>query len=169
MSLVVRAGAPADAEAIAALSVRAWHHAYADILDAVALAERDVERQAARWRALLAEPERETWVAQAGGRIVAYATIRPSGEADATPAVGALEGLEVDPAAQGSGLGARMHERALAGLRERGFGHATAWVFAADDRGRAFSEHRGWRPDPEDPGDGGHGWPAPSVRYRREL
>lgn len=169
MSLVVREAAPADAEAIAALSVRARRHAYADVLDPDALAECDVERQAARWRARLAEPGRQTWVAHAGGRIVAYATIGPSGEADATPAVGALDGLEVDPAAQGAGLGGRMHERALAGLRERGYAQATTWILATDDRGRAFCEHRGWRPDPGGPGDERGERPAPSVRYRHDL
>ena len=166
----LRRAAPADAEAIAGVSVRAWHHAYADIVDPQVLFERTVASQAPRWEAWLAPgAEGETWVAHAGGRIAGYVGVGPSEDDDATGATGALRGLYVDPPAQGAGLGDRLHEVGLELLAGGPWTSATLWVFTANEVGRTFYERRGWALDAAGAGQEDPRWPAPSVRYRREV
>lgn len=167
--VTLRPATVADAEAIAGISVRGWAHAYADFLDPRVLAERTTERQAERWRAWLAGDVTQTAVAEAGGRIAGYATVGASRDADATPVVGELAGLYVDPPAQGAGLGTRLLEDALARLRARGFTSATLWVFEENGLGRAFYERHGWSADPGGAGREGADWHGPAVRYRRDL
>lgn len=167
--VALRRAAGADAEAIAGVSVRAWWHAYEDVLDPRVLAERTTESQVPRWSAFLADPAFETWVAEVAGRIAGYLRVGPGRDADARPSTGALDGLYVDPPAQGAGLGSALHAHALERLRALGFTEATLWAFAANEQGRAFYARHGWAEDPAGPGNEGEGWHAPSVRYRREL
>ena len=57
---------------------------------------------------------------------------------------GWLNGLYVRPEAWGTGVAARLHERALAAL---GLGIARLWVLQENHRARRFYERRGWRED----------------------
>jgi ribosomal protein S18 acetylase RimI-like enzyme len=168
-AVTLRPATPADARAIAAISVRGWEHAYADFLDSRVLAQRTVESQAERWRAWLAGDVTQTTVAQVAGRIAGYATVGASRDADATPAVGELAGLYVDPSAQGAGLGTQLLEDALTRLSAAGFTSATLWVFEENGLGRAFYERHGWAVDPGGAGREGADWHGPAVRYRRDL
>lgn len=168
-AVTLRPATPDDAEAIAAISVRGWAHAYADFLDPRVLAQRTVAQQAERWRGWLAGEETRTQVAQVAGRIAGYATVGASRDADATPAVGELAGLYVDPPAQGAGLGTVLLTDAVARLREAGFTAATLWVFEENGLGRAFYERHGWVPDPGGAGREGADWHGPALRYRRDL
>ena len=145
--VVLRAAVPGDAEAIAAISVRGWAHAYAEFLDPRVLAGRTVEGQTERWHEWLAGDDTRTVVAHVAGRIAGYATVGASRDADATPAVGELAGLYVDPPAQGAGVGTVLLADAVARLRG-GFTSATLWVFEENGLGRAFYERHGWSPDP---------------------
>ena len=119
--------------------------------------------------AWLAEDATQTQVAEVGGRVIGYATVGASRDADATPAVGELAGLYVDPPAQGAGLGTRLLEDAIARLRSRGFARATLWVFEENGLGRAFYERHGWSVDPGGAGREGADWHGPALRYRRDL
>lgn len=168
-AVALRPATPADAEAIAGISVRGWAHAYADFLDARVLAQRTVEGQAERWRGWLAGDETRTQVAEVAGRIAGYATVGASRDADATPAVGELAGLYVDPHAQGAGLGTILLDDAVARLRAGGFSAATLWVFEENGLGRAFYERHGWAVDPGGAGREGADWHGPALRYRRDL
>lgn len=167
--VTLRPAVAADADAIAAISVRAWAHAYADFLDPRVLAQRTVPDQAERWRGWLAGDETRTQVAQVAGRIVGYAAVGASRDTDATPAVGELAALYVDPSAQGAGLGTTLLHDAVARLRAGGFTAATLWVFEQNGLGRAFYERHGWSPDPGGAGREGADWHGPALRFRREL
>ncbi|HVP02914.1 MAG TPA: GNAT family N-acetyltransferase [Solirubrobacteraceae bacterium] len=160
-----RAGAE-DAGPIAGIAVRAWWHSHRDFVSAQALAERTVEAQTARWAARLAEPEREVWVAVAGGRVAGYAAVGPCADPDAAPASGSLDALYVDPPAQGAGLGTHLLQHAVARLRARGLRRATLWVFEQNDQARAFYERHGWVLDPDGAGNEPEAWDEPAVRYR---
>jgi GNAT superfamily N-acetyltransferase len=154
---VIRAATVADAPALAALEVRAWRWAYADLVDEAdmpTVAERD-----ARWRE---RPVDGAAVFEQDGRVVGVVQIGPR---DDDPGVGALRGLYVDPAAQGAGVGGALHDHALAALRAAGFAAATLWVFAANGQAREFYAARGWVPD----GARGEWAGIPELRYRREL
>jgi acyl dehydratase/GNAT superfamily N-acetyltransferase len=58
---------------------------------------------------------------------------------------GWLHRLYVRPSAWGAGVGAALHEDALAALREQGVASASLWCLAENDRARRFYERRGWR------------------------
>ena len=166
----LRRAVPADAEAIAGIAVRTWHHAYGDFVDPRTLAERTVERELPVWEHRLgSDAPGETWVAAAAGRVVAYASVGPSADGDATAAIGALERLYVDPPAQGAGVGGRLHRHALELLSALGFATATLWSFADDEQARTFYEGRGWVLDPSGAGQEDPDWAEAAVRYRRDL
>lgn len=167
--VVLRRATPEHAEWIAAISVRAWIHAYGEFLDPRVLAERTVESQAERWRGWLAGTETETQLAVVGERIAGYATIGASRDADADATVGQLAALYVDPPAQGAGLGTLLLADAVARLVAGGFTVATLWVFEENGLGRAFYERHGWGPDPDGIGREDAEWHGPALRYRIDL
>ena len=160
----------ADAEAIAGISVRTWHHAYADFIEPRTLFERTVEQQLPLWEQRLAPgSDGEVWVAIVAGCVAAYTAVGPSGDADATAATGALRALYVDPPAQGAGLGALLHDHAVSRLAVLGFAASTLWCFAKNDQAREFYEQHGWVLDPSGAGQEGADWLDAAVRYARAL
>jgi len=58
---------------------------------------------------------------------------------------GRLHRLYVRPSAWGDGVGAALHDDALALLRDEGSDTASLWVLADNTRARGFYERRGWR------------------------
>ena len=159
-----------DAEALAALQVRAWRAAYSSYVAAEDLAAvGDAAQRAAGWRERLAAGRADvvTLVAERGGRLVGFVSVGTTRDED-TDGDGELYAIYVEPELIGSGVG---RELAVAGERElAALGHraATLWTFAANGPARRFYERGGWRVDerPYDPGR--WGW-APSVRYRKDL
>jgi GNAT superfamily N-acetyltransferase len=148
---------PADARAIAELEVRAWRWAYVDVV-----AEQDmitVEDRVARWAG---RPSGGAFVAEVEGRIVGVVQAGPDPE---DPSVGRIRGLDVEPAAQGAGVGTALYEHACAELRAAGYAEAVLWVFAGNGHARGFYERRGWAPD----GATGIAAEAPELRYRHNL
>jgi GNAT superfamily N-acetyltransferase len=154
---VIRPVVDADARAIAELEVRAWRWAYVDVVAEEAMIT--VEDRVARWTGRATEG---AWVAEAEGRVVGVVQIGPDPD---DPSVGLLRGLNVEPAAQGAGLGAALYEHAVAALRAAGFTQAVLWVFAGNGHARAFYERRGWVADGATATAAG----APEVRYRKDL
>jgi GNAT superfamily N-acetyltransferase len=149
--------AAADARAIAELEVRAWRWAYVDIV-----AEEDmitVEDRVQRWSA---RPVDGAFVAAVEGRVVGVVQAGPDRD---DPAVGLIRGLNVEPAAQGAGVGTALHEHACAHLRAAGHAEAVLWVFAANGHARGFYERRGWVADGATHGAA----EAPELRYRQNL
>jgi GNAT superfamily N-acetyltransferase len=154
---VIRPATVADARALAELEVRAWRWAYVDIV-----AEQDmitVEERKARWSTASAEG---TFVAEVEGRVVGLVQVGPDGD-DAS--VGLLRGPDVEPAAQGAGIGTALYEHAIAQLRIAGFAEAVLWVFDANGHARGFYERRGWAAD----GATRVTAEAPELRYRQTL
>ena len=83
----------------------------------------------------------------ADARVLGVASWGASRDDDATPATGEIGMLYVAPDHIGTGLGRRLMEGALGGLRGAGYDRATLWVLEANARGRGFYDHVGWRPD----------------------
>jgi ribosomal protein S18 acetylase RimI-like enzyme len=145
---VIRPAAPADAAGIAAVEVRAFRHAYGDILDAAFLDELDPSVRADEWRETLSRNDRSVFVAEMEGRIVGYTSVRSDGQ---------LRTLYVDPVAQGAGVGTLLLAQAEAA------GAVALEVFEANGHGRRFYEARGWR----DAGAAGAWLDQPLRRYVR--
>lgn len=167
--VTLRPAVPADARAVAEVHVRSRTHAYADLLEPRALAERTVETETERWAGHLEAGATETWVAEVSGRIAGFVTVGAGEDADATPQTGAVHALYVDPPAQGAGVGSQLLEHAEARLRAHGRSEVILWVYAENGLARAFYERHGWTVDPAGPGNERPDWTEPSVRFRREL
>jgi GNAT superfamily N-acetyltransferase len=162
---VIRRATVDDAPAIARVQVRTWFHAYADYIDPDNLAAFPVGRQE-RWSQILAGPD-TTWVWDQDGAIAGFASIGHARDEDADRGTGELYAIYVDPPAQGAGVGGKLLERAVAGMREAGYAEAVLWTFARNDHARAFYAGAGWRLD-RGPEKREQDW-VPSVRYRRAL
>lgn len=168
----VRPARVEDAEAVGRVHVAAWRWAYAGLMDAAVLDGLDAGRRAAFWRDWLAagSPGGTLLVAERDGVIVGFVNHGVSRDPDATPATGEIRALYVERAVQGTGVGAALMNRALAGLAAAGHREATLWVLATNALGRAFYDRGGWAPDgatQEDEHEGSA--PLPEIRLRRPL
>jgi len=148
----IRNHRPADQEAVLALALRAWAPVFASANDVLG-PELAVLLHGADWRVHQAAAVREVlgshhaWVAVDDGTLVGFAA---AAVADAGRGIGEVGMVAVEPAAQRSGIGARLTEHAAAWLRAQGMrvvvigtggdpGHAPA---------RALYESLGYRPFP---------------------
>jgi GNAT superfamily N-acetyltransferase len=148
---LIRPATADDARTLAELEVRAWRWAYVDFV-----AEEDmitVTERTERWEGRDVE---DAFVAEVDGRVVGVVQVDDEAQ---------VRGLYVEPAAQGAGLGAALHDFALDELRRRGAQAATLWVFEANGHARGFYERRGWAVD----GEMSTAGEAPEVRYRKTL
>jgi GNAT superfamily N-acetyltransferase len=154
---VIRPVRDGDARAIAELEVRAWRWAYTDVVAEERMIT--VEDRVARWEGRSAQG---AYVAELEGRVVGVVQVGPDRD---DPSAGLLRGLNVEPAAQGAGVGTALYDHAIAALRDAGFAVAVLWVFEGNGHARAFYERRGWTPD----GATAQAAEAPELRYRKNL
>jgi GNAT superfamily N-acetyltransferase len=173
MDLLVRCADVSDAAAIAALHVRAWQWAYAGLiptayLDSLSARLPDRERV---WQARLGQPApaASTWVAEHAERIVGFASIGRSRDADATAETGEVGALYLEPAVVGTGVGRALFARAADELRRLGFRIATLWVLETNARARRFYEAAGWRSDGASKTENIGGVDVVELRYRSDL
>jgi len=139
-----------DADAIAALQVRAWQSSYDGLLPAAAL-DIDPARAAALWRTNLAQPKdarTRVLVALERNRVVGFAITTPATDPDCNPASDAeLMELTVDPGERGHGHGSRLVQAAVETMAADGFTRAVLWSVATDEALREFLTGAGWAPD----------------------
>jgi GNAT superfamily N-acetyltransferase len=139
-----------DADAIAAVQVRAWPDLYAGLLPAELLPS-DVEALAAQWRQALARPADariRTLVALERNRVVGFALTSPASDPDCDPiADGELADVTLDPGERAKGHGSRLLQAAVDTLAADRFTRAVTWVNAGDDALRSFLTEAGWAPD----------------------
>jgi GNAT superfamily N-acetyltransferase len=154
---VIRRATVADARGLAELEVRAWRWAYVDIVS-----EQDmitIEEREAHWSSASVEG---VFVAEVEGRVVGVVQAGPDGD---DSSVGLLRGPDVEPAAQGAGIGTALYEHAVAQLRAAGCAESVLWIFDANGHARGFYERRGWIAD----GATGTRAEASELRYRQTL
>ncbi|MDF2231809.1 GNAT family N-acetyltransferase [Albimonas sp. CAU 1670] len=142
--LLLRAGLPADAPALARLHVEVWRQTYADLAPPEALARLDEARRLPVWEATLASADSSTGalVAVRGEVPVGVVAFAPSTH----PAMGGaaeIKHLYVRRVARGSGLGARLLAAAFARLREAGHAAAALSVVEENAPARAFYRAQG--------------------------
>lgn len=140
-----------DAEAVAAVQVRAWRAQYADLLPADLLASLDPGELAATWRESLSRPKdarNRVLVALERNAVRGYAVTSPSDDPDADPvADGEVAELTVDPDHTRHGHGSRLLQAAVDTLRADRFRRAVLWLNSTDDPRRQFLGAAGWAPD----------------------
>jgi ribosomal protein S18 acetylase RimI-like enzyme len=170
--LHIRPAARSDAEGIAAVHVASWAAAYRGIVPDAALDDDSVEGRAGIWDAILsgAKPPEAHLVAAFDGRIVGFASVGRSRDADAGRRVGELAALYVHPDSWRAGVGGRLLREAERSLARAGFAAVTLWVLRDNRAGRGFYESRGWSADgSEQLHPFGERGARPVVRYRKEL
>lgn len=151
METVIRPAAPADAEALGAFSRRVFLETFLEDLGAVYPPDDlavflDESHSAETFRGFLASDAYDVLVAEGPDGLVAYSTTGPMSMAhpEATPACGELKRLYVSRAAQGTGLGERLFNEALARMAPRRPGDEWLSVWSENHRAQRFYARRGF-------------------------
>ena len=142
--LIRRAG-PDDAEALARIGVETFCETFAGLYTPADLAAYlakayDLERT----RADLADPAMASWLVEADGQVVGYATVGPCGlpHPEVTANCGELKRIYVLRAWQGSGLAAQLLAVTLAWLERDGPRPIWLGVWSGNEKARRFySKH----------------------------
>lgn len=140
----IRLAQPADAQGIAQVRVDAWRTTYRGLIPDAYLDGMKVEDSIALWdKVLTAAPNTtNTFVAEAGGRVVAFAAGMMKPEAkfgfDAE-----LTGIYVARDAQRTGLGRRLVATVAAAQCAHGATGMIVWVIGGNKGARSFYERLG--------------------------
>jgi GNAT superfamily N-acetyltransferase len=147
--VVVRAARPGDARAIAEVSVASRRWSYRDLLTEAELATLSVEDTTADFAQGLSElPDgAAVFVAERAGRVVGYAYVLPSPDADVPAGTSELGSLYVTEDVAGIGVAQTLMGAALNHARGAGHGLFTSWVRQENARARRFYEKHGLQPD----------------------
>ncbi len=142
--MIVRAGALADAPAIARVHVASWQTSYRGIVPETYLAELSVEAREQMWASMLSarEERRCVFVAEdAAGQVVGFAS--GGARRDGDPAyAGELYAIYLLQSAQGDGAGRRLVAAVARRLAELEMRSMLVWVFR-DNPARRFYERLG--------------------------
>ena len=147
--VVVRAARPSDARSLAEVSVASRRWSYRDLLTEAELAALSVEETTADFAQGLADlPDgAAVFVAERAGRVVGYAYVLPSPDADVPAETSELGSLYVTEGVAGTGVAQALMEAALDHARAAGHGLFTSWVRRENGRARRFYEKHGLQPD----------------------
>lgn len=140
-SITIRPARAEDAEGIAFVHATSWRETYGRFVeDPDASRWFAVEPRIGMWRSNLAEDVFSTMVAVAGERIVGFAAVQETTNADAVRPE-ELTMLYVLADVHGSGAGQGLLDAVLAARP------ASLWVAADNPRAHAFYRRNGFRPD----------------------
>ncbi|MBD8080658.1 GNAT family N-acetyltransferase [Cellulosimicrobium arenosum] len=164
--VTIRPAEPADASAIAAVHVASWRGAYAGIVPDAYLASLDVGQREKHWVESLTATGSHTWLADADGRTIGFATLGPSRDEDAEPRDLEIYAIYLDPESWGRGVARDLMRTLLAEVRPGVT--VTLWVLADATRARHFYRRHGFAPDGVERRDDIGGTDLTMVRYRRD-
>lgn len=166
---------PADLDdvfEIAELHVRAWQVGYRGLLPPGVLDGLAPAQRVPRWTAAVEQtawPGRGVLVAGNADRLVGFAHVTPTRDADQDAAVGEINSFYVDPDSWGQGIGRRLMTAAVDTLAAAGYSFATLWVLATNAPAIAFYRAVGWVPDGAVKEDVVGGATIQDLRYRRSV
>jgi ribosomal protein S18 acetylase RimI-like enzyme len=144
----IRPALVADAGAIAAVHVRSWQAAYAQILSADYLASLSVAERARRWAEILQASESATLVAMAEGSVLGFVSFAHSRDQAAPPKRAEIWSLYASPEAWDHGVGRGLLASALASLQAQGFSETSLWVLSGNARAIRFYGAAGFKAVP---------------------
>jgi GNAT superfamily N-acetyltransferase len=147
--LVVREARPADARAIAEVSVASRRWSYRDLVAEVDLKALSVEQTTADFAEGLAEPPpgATVLVAELNGRVVGYAYVLPSPDEDVPAQISELGSIYVTEEVAGTGVAPALMDAAIEHAHANGHGILTLWVRRENGRARRFYEKCGLQLD----------------------
>ena len=150
-TITVRESALADAPSIAAVEHASHLAAYAPIFGAGYQPRVSQEQSLSHWQRVLNGdmPRGPRWVLVAciDEKVVAYAGLTPSRDADADPETGEVGALYVHPDCWRRGVGRVLLDASLTFLQQHGYAVATLWTLEDNANARAFYETQGWTDD----------------------
>ena len=148
MDIRLRPALPADARAIAEISVRAWRAAYRGVMSDETLDGLSVEERQAGFGGFIAQAVGRSAVSVAedgAGLVVGFVSLGPGrDEEHGLPDAGEVYAIYVDPHRWGGGAGRTLLAAAEDELRNAGFRRAFLWVLQDNPRARRFYEAAGW-------------------------
>jgi GNAT superfamily N-acetyltransferase len=147
--LLLREARPGDARAIAEVSVASRRWSYRDLFAEADLEALSVEETTADFAEGLAElpPGAAVFVAERAGRVVGYAYVLPSPDADVPAGTSDLGSIYVTEDVAGTGVAQALMEAAVDHARAAGHGLLTIWVRRENGRARRFYEKYGLQLD----------------------
>jgi ribosomal protein S18 acetylase RimI-like enzyme len=166
---MIRLATLSDVDEIARLHVKAWQSAYRGQMPDAYLDGLDSSKRAALWSKAIAEPATLVLVATAAEALVGFCSLSPSRDADATPPVGELTAIYVDPSFLRAGVGSSLLAATFDSARQRSFTEVTLWVLTSNTSARAFYEARGFAVDGQTKTEQRPGFSIHETRYRRPL
>ncbi|MFF1409572.1 GNAT family N-acetyltransferase [Streptomyces sp. NPDC058289] len=166
----VREMTESDIDAVAAVRVGAWRHAYAGLMPQSYLDGLSVAAYAEQRRAAFADPAGAVTNLVADGpdgAVLGWAAFGPAtttGPEGTAPDEGELYALYARPDAMGTGVGRALMTEVL---RRAPYPAVRLWVIEGNARARRFYERAGFRPDGGVLVEYADGSPVPELRYRR--
>ncbi|HEY3213469.1 MAG TPA: GNAT family N-acetyltransferase [Actinomycetota bacterium] len=147
--LVVRDARADDARAIAEVSVASRRWSYRDLVAEGDLEALSVEQTTADFADGLADLPlgAAVFVAELNGRVVGYAYVLPSPDADVPAETAELGSLYVREEVAGTGVAPTLMDAAIEHAHANGHGILTLWVRRENGRARRFYEKHGMRAD----------------------
>jgi GNAT superfamily N-acetyltransferase len=144
---MIRVAHPEDAAAIAAIHIRGWQAAYANILPADFLAQLSIEQRTARWREILARQRKgEILVYCESDAVVGWIDWGLSRDGDREGDAEILA-VYVEPSRWHHGIGKQLMRRAEDGAFRHCLGRITLWVLEQNLPARRFCEGIGYADD----------------------
>lgn len=169
----VRVATVKDAAHIATVHIRSWQAAYRGLLPQDYLDGLDICERTERWQRRLCATDKQDFgvvVAVPGPDLLGFVGFGPTRDDDhASCSVGEIRQIYLLPEAWGKGLGQRLMSTALKRLASSGYGQATIWALATNERARRFHEKTGWIQDGMTKSEDVDGFPITQVRYRKQL
>jgi GNAT superfamily N-acetyltransferase len=167
--MMIRRATPLDVAAIAGLHVRAWQVAYRGHMPGAYLDALEPAKRAAMWSRMIAQLATPVVVAIAGETLVGFCSLVPSRDGDASPTVGEIAAIYVEPAVWRSGIGSSLIGATLASARQQNFSELTLWVLTRNSPARAFYEAHGFEADGHFKTEERPGFAVQELRYRRSA
>lgn len=167
---VIRETTIQDTDAIAAIHVSTWQHAYKSILPNHFLSSLSIEeRKRIRKQYLQAQdPQEGHFVAVINGKVVGFTDVGVSQDED-RDTDGEIYTLYVDPAYLNKKVGSSLLKQATATLRGLGFKKAVVWMIQGDVQRKQFYTNHGWLFDNKTKVNQSHGVSYTINRYMINL
>lgn len=145
----VMSATPADADAIAQVSVRSWQAAYQGLMTADHLAGLSVPQRSATWRQAIESGRDHILVARADdGSVLGFSCCAAARDLDVPPGAAELMAFYLDPAAWRRGHGRQLWQVSRQAMVGRGHPSVTVWVLAGNARAIAFYQAVGFVHEP---------------------
>ena len=166
---MIRLADPSDVPEIARVHVRSWQAVYRGHMPDAFLDALEPSQRIPLWTKAVVDPNAVVLVAAIGDALAGFCSLMAARDDDATPSIGEVTAIYVDPVRWRAGVGGGLMRDAFGAAAQRGFNELTLWVLTSNDRARRFYEQHGFAADGRTKVEQRAGFTLDGVRYRRAL